>query len=356
MPEATTDFWELSKVELQELCRTQSKAKGMATSWVASASKESMVAWLSGKPVENKPESDPKSASNDLAALIAAAVQPLIKANASLDVGAVEALIDAKLSVLTMPREVKIQVNDAKPVTFKHAHAILPDVVQTLLCGLHVWLVGPAGSGKTTIAHQAADTLGLQFSCVSVCSQTAASSLLGYMDATGKYVRTLFRERFEHGGLFCLDEIDNGNANVLSVLNAALANGTCAFPDAMIARHADFRLVACANTYGNGADATYVGRNPIDGATLDRFKGGIIDVAYDESLERAIAGNDEWVNYVIACRKAAIAHKVKCVISPRASINGAKLLAQGVSRDKVEARTLFAGLSAESIAKIKAGV
>jgi len=82
-----------------------------------------------------------------------------------------------------------------------------------------------------------ADALSLSFHAISVGSQTSKSDLAGYMTATGEYVRTQFREAYENGGLFLLDEADAGNSNVLILLNAALSNGKMAFPDGMVDAH-----------------------------------------------------------------------------------------------------------------------
>jgi MoxR-like ATPase len=51
----------------------------------------------------------------------------------------------------------------------------------------------------------------------------------------------------------------------------------------MVEKHENFRIVATANTYGNGATLEFIGRNAIDGATLDRFT--VIDWNIDEILE-----------------------------------------------------------------------
>ena len=80
------------------------------------------------------------------------------------------------------------------------------------------------------------------------------------------------------------------------MLNSALANGSCAFADGMVKRHEDFILIATANTFGNGANAQYVGRNQLDSATLDRFV--TIEWGYDEELEMAIASDKEWCETV----------------------------------------------------------
>jgi predicted hydrolase (HD superfamily) len=75
---------------------------------------------------------------------------------------------------------------------------------------------------------------------------------------------------------------------------------------------------------------------------------------YDERLELAIASDDEWTRFVQAVRKSVRAHKLRHVVSPRASIKGGKLLAAGMSRDKVEQALLWRSLSESDIAKIRA--
>jgi len=165
-------------------------------------------------------------------------------------------------------------------------HNRFEDILQTVSAGVHAYLVGPAGTGKSTIGKQVADSLNVPFASKSVSGQTPESALVGYMAGGGNYVATEFRRIFEHGGVFLLDEVDNGNPNVLNVLNSALANDSMAFADGMVSRHPNFVAIATANTYGNGATAEYVGRNPIDRAFLNRF--ATIDIDIDERVEDAM--------------------------------------------------------------------
>lgn len=236
-------------------------------------------------------------------------------------------------------------------------HYCFEQLLTALSCGLNPMLVGPAGSFKTSSAEKAAKALNLECSAISVCAQTTASALLGYLNATGEYVATEFRKRYENGGLFILDEIDNGNPNVLAVLNSALANESCAFPDGMIAKHEDFRLVSTANTFGTGANAQYVGRNALDAATLDRFFN--IEWGYDEKLELSLAPNEacrKWTEKVISYRKAAEELKVKMVISPRASFAGWKLIAAGMKVSQIEKGLIWKGAKSDVIKKVKENV
>lgn len=251
------------------------------------------------------------------------------------------------------PREVVVTTPKADKVPVGLVHKSFGDLLTVLGCGVHAYLTGPAGSFKTSAATQAAKALDLKCSAISVCQQTTAVSLLGYMNAMGDYVTTEFRKRYQSGGVFILDEIDNGNANVLAVLNSALANGSCAFPDGMVARHEDFRLVATANTFGQGANAQYVGRCQLDAATLDRF--AFIQWEYDSEMEMEIASDKNWCKRVQSLRASADRLNSRIVISPRATFEGGKLLAAGMSQSKVEDLKIWAGTSEEERQKIIAG-
>lgn len=204
-------------------------------------------------------------------------------------------------------------------------HKQLATLIELVGAKQNVMMVGMAGTGKTKGASQVADALQLPFYCMSVGSQTSKSDLLGFIDAHGNYVRTAFRDAYECGGVFVMDEIDAGNSNVLIVLNSALANDICSFPDGMIHRHENFRFIATANTYGNGADRSYVGRNQLDGATLDRF--AVLDWDCDEQLERnmveGLALGNVWCSTVQELRRIIKNASIRAIISPRATLKGA---------------------------------
>ncbi len=253
----------------------------------------------------------------------------------------------------TKPRELVVTTPKQEKKNIGLVHKEFDTLLTSVSCGLHAYLVGPAGSFKTSAGKKVAEALSLKCSALSVCQQTTAVALLGYMNATGEYVSTEFRKRYQFGGVFILDEIDNGNSNVISVLNSALSNDACAFPDGMVEMHEDFRLVATANTFGQGANAQYVGRCQLDAATLDRFV--FIQWDYDSKMEMAIAGNDSWCKRVQSLRASAARLKSRIVISPRATFKGAKLLAAGMGQSKVEDIALWGGTSKEEREKIIAG-
>ena len=248
----------------------------------------------------------------------------------------------AKIAEGVKVRELVVKVPEKQEINVGLVHFKFDQVFLAAMARVNIMLVGEAGSGKTTTCEQVAQGMSLPFYMDSFCSQSSKTDLLGYRSITdGAYISTGFRKAYEEGGVYLADEMDNGNPNILSVFNTALANGYCSFPDKVVKRHPDFVMIAAANTYGTGANRTYIGRNQLDAATLDRFVN--IDFPYDEALELQIAGNEKWTRFVQSVREELKNERV--VISPRASINGAKLLAIGWNIEDVIDSVLKSGLT-----------
>lgn len=228
-------------------------------------------------------------------------------------------------------------------------HRLFPDILTCTLANIPVMLVGPAGAGKTTLAKQIAEATGRPFAHIGAV--TSRFELSGYNDAHGNYQPTAFFKAFTGGHVFLFDEVDGSDPAALLWCNTAIANGVCAFPHGEFERHPEFRLIAGGNTYGRGADRVYVGRNPLDGATLDRFV--VIDFDYDEDLERTLFGNTDWTKRVQQVRKAVFGLKLRHIVSPRATDYGRKLLASGMPQSMVEAITLWKGLEPDQVKSIE---
>jgi hypothetical protein len=244
-------------------------------------------------------------------------------------------LRDDVLALAETVRPIVVKTKDKNTILKGVQHAQFENLLTIVGTGQPVLMVGPAGTGKTHGAALAAEALGLSFHSISVGSQTSKSDLQGYLDANHNYVRTQFREAYEGGGVFLLDEADAGNSNVLILLNAALSNGYMAFPDGMVHMHEDFRMIATANTYGHGASRQYVGRNQLDAATLDRF--AVLTWDIDAKVENALAGgHKKWLNTVRAVRKKVVDElELRVVVSPRATQRGAILLTAGMNFEDV---------------------
>jgi cobaltochelatase CobS len=233
---------------------------------------------------------------------------------------------------------------------------------------LNIMLVGPAGGGKTTGAAMVAKALDMKFGAMSLGPMTSKADFYGYKDATGEYHTTLLAQIVEQGGVMRLDEWDAAHAGCATYTNMLLANDEFATPVGMKRKHKDFILIAGANTFGQGADRLYIGRNQLDAATLDRFV--IIDWDYDEGLEASLIGitkpsptfdntlggilePDQWFTRVTAIRQAVETLKVRTVISPRATQHGVKLFAAGIGQTHVENMVIWKGMDQATRQKIE---
>lgn len=247
------------------------------------------------------------------------------------------------------PTHVMITTPDNQTIDVGLQHKSFPTLITTMATKFPVWMPGPAGSGKTTAAKNAAKAFNVAFHHTGAVDNVY--QLLGFIDAGGTYHRTAFREAYENGGVFLWDEVDASNPAALVAFNAALENGECVFPDATIPKHADCYFVAAANTFGTGATHEYVGRTKIDAATVDRYI--MLEWEYDETLERAIAGDNDWTQFVQRVRRVVKDTGTKHIVSPRASIRGNALIAAGVPRDQVINMTVRKGLPDDTWRMIK---
>ena len=286
-------------------------------------------------------------------------VDPAPVAQASLDAATIERIrqdaINAAVAAVEVHRPVRIEIKQGSTIRVlpnAHRHTVFADVLAALSVRENVYLVGPAGSGKTTIAAQAAESLELPF--YSTGAVGMAYQLQGFINAEGKYMETDLYRAYTGGGVFLFDEIDASSAQALLAFNAIAANDLAAFPCGTVKRHPDFVIIAAANTFGAGADAQYVGRSQLDAATLDRFS--FVPMDYDEKLELAISSNDAWTRHVQAFRRAVRELKLRHVVSPRASIKGGKLLSAGLDWDRVEQLVLIRNLSPLDVEKVRANM
>lgn len=251
-----------------------------------------------------------------------------------------------------IPQQLNINVTNVDTgvrVTIAGAHCQMPRLLYWVQKRKNVWLAGKPGGGKSTAAKQVATALDLQFGAIQLNMQTPESRLFGFYGAdAATYRRTMFRDCYEQGGVFLIDEIDNANDGLLTTLNTALENDFCAFPDKRIDRHPDFVCIASANTAGRGGDTLHAGRRPVDGATLDRFE--VLDWKYDLALEErltlAINATDglKWLGWVRAVRRMVEENSLPIVVSPRASFNGAAALLDSpkdVSVEEIADEVLF---------------
>ena len=238
-----------------------------------------------------------------------------------------------------------------------HTRPEFKDVLLSASCGLNILLVGPAGCGKTHLAHQVAEALGRPFASVSCTAGMSESALQGWLipvEGYG-YLPADFVKMYEQGGVFLFDEIDGADSNTLLFLNQALANGSFFLPirkDAsLVKRHPDFVCIAAANTFGTGANQTYAGRERLDESTLDRFRAGTIVLDYDQTFERKVVAPD-LLAWGWAIRKRITEARLNRVMSTRFLLDATKLLKAGKSVKAIQ-DTYFIGWKSDERTKVE---
>lgn len=279
---------------------------------------------------------------------------------------------EIKLRKETKAPILKIEIRTPNEVKLKDGlfHNRFPQLVKHISLGLHSFLPGPPGTGKSHAAALAADALGWKFGALSLGPTTPESRLLGGMDANGRFHEPPMVEGCRYaqanpdkGFVFCLDEMDNGHPGILATMNSLLANGWFFAPNGdMVTVGANVAFIAAANTYGSGPTAEFSGRNKLDPATLDRFL--FIPWETDESVEttlvrshfgegdKAEAMATEWLMVWRTCRQNVADNRLKIHVTMRGAIYGAKMIAAGMTVDRALRAILLDKLPADQAAKI----
>lgn len=217
--------------------------------------------------------------------------------------------------------EVKVTLPDGSTHTSTGAkHEMYDLIVKYVALGQSVYLYGPAGTGKTTIAQDVAKVTGREFFSTSAIQEEF--SLCGYNDANGCYIGTQFFQACDKASkgtkvVFCFDELDNSNPQVLKKFNTALANGYFDFPCGRVSwEKGTFVAIGTGNTCGTGATAEYNTSYKMDESTRNRFRFIFID--YCPAIEEVCArGNKELLRFCRAIRTAAKRAGVSLCISYR---------------------------------------
>jgi len=251
------------------------------------------------------------------------------------------------------PRVIEIYQNGTLEKTLDKElyHQEFETIYKLIRLGLPVMLIGPTGSGKSVCAGQVAKALNMPMYYTNNASEEY--KLLGFTDAHGKYKETQFYKAFKDGGLFFLDEIDNSHPSALLSLNSAIGannNGNIymAFEDGKYTEaHPNFRIIAAANTWGNGANRMYCGRSELDSASLDRFIQIYFD--YDPKIEKSIIKDDELLHYFWNFRRIISDCGIRHTVTTRNIDYASKLKEAGFTIEQILLYTIIKELDYEDM-------
>jgi hypothetical protein len=269
------------------------------------------------------------------------------------------------------PRETIIKVatpsNPEGIVVKGGQHEYFAHLLKLIGARVPTYIHGPTGSGKTTAIYSAGQAMNLQVYRKVLSRETGQHELFGYNDAMGKYVEGICYKPFTEGGIILFDEVDNGNPNTNVAIKMLQDTDECWFPCGVKQKHPEFRIVANANTIGNGANSQYVGRNQQDKAFLNIFS--FLQWDYDEAFEYSICWReyvayggedknkfDSLVHSFRQVRRAIVDLQINHILSPRNLKDASRMLALNFENNIIAETIVFRGMDAGQREKIEGKV
>lgn len=285
---------------------------------------------------------------------------------------AVNAAIKRHLEVIAAanePQVIEVRHETGKASKIEGAHFLMPRLLRLLRAGFNLYLWGPAGSGKTTAALQAAEALRRKSEIDTLDPTTFRSMVQGYMTPEGEPVHTTFSRCWVDGKTYIGDELDNAPGHVQTLFNSALANAWAPLAWGNVARHKSFGFVGTGNTPGLPT-REFPDRRPMSAAFKDRLY--FMHWPLDANIELRAAGMTveqraieskldaispaKWVTFVRGIRDWAKSNCPTLMVTPRASLVGLEALSLGERPTDVADALIFRGADIDIKTKALAAV
>lgn len=266
------------------------------------------------QPTMSSPNDDSGTLMNKLSAILLAMMNS--NAGTGLDSPEVVAIIqkylrDDKVKLSELDKSVldEIRRNQmvylqiptlSTPIVVSKATAQIPnfyDIVDDVLAGNNVYLIGEAGGGKTYTAEMVSKALKREYVTLNCSQYTSPLEILGGQSVEG-FKQGKLVDCWKNGKILILDEMPKLDANTAGLFNDALAKSTktktkeeakinSANPDEPpIERADDFAIIATGNIYPNmKPPEQYRGNNQQDLSLLDRFSGSVYYTEFDKNTD-----------------------------------------------------------------------
>jgi MoxR-like ATPase len=339
------------------------------TSWVAVSSRATMEAALraadGGTPLTLPLES--AGGDNAKAAEMLAAAVAILSQGKGMDEAKVREVARDEASKFAAPHTHVLTGGDREPVDVGTTHKIYSRVLDMLADGLCPYLVGPPACGKTHLGQQLAKALAKHFghdpdSGYILHADSWNADMMDWRVSgtvnplSGAFNPTPFYHSVTVPGLYLMDEPDKMSQTVTGCFNLAMDNPKASFACGLVLKHKHARMFAAGNTPGLGATLQYPDRNVLPADFRDRWT--FVNMDYDEALERKITlavnpDAGEWVDYVQEVRARIAKAGTPILATPRASVQGAKLLLRKWSRKDIENAVLWKNAPDSMVARAK---
>ena len=192
-------------------------------------------------------------------------------------------------------------------------HEKIDEIIECLLVGDWPYMFGPSGAGKGFIVNQIGKLIDQKV--IDGGKIGEVHTVLGYIDAQGRFRSTPALEACTDGGLIFFDEFDNGNPDTRVALNTMYSNLREKIQNPSSEQYIRFageidvpinpnmRMIAAGNTDGTGSDELFTDRYPTDESIKERYKPIYVD--YDNRVEKSILKDYEaWYKFFVSFRQA----------------------------------------------------
>lgn len=155
---------------------------------------------------------------------------------------------------------------------------VTPRVAAGVAAGMHVFMSGPTGCGKTELCYQLHAGIKKPLLRINLNGDASRATTVGEMRANpqqGTYFHYgALPTAMKQGLTLVLDEVDYGPPHILAVCNSVLDRGSIYIEETgeTINAQPGFSVIATGNTGGKGdVNGNYTGTEVLNTAFLDRF-------------------------------------------------------------------------------------